>query len=72
MPVFINGFSSVKSYFFIINEVTPQILNELKDLPYYQYYGYDISRFNIKEKKYLFLTVILANLWKLKKQVYQW
>ena len=62
MPIYISGFKAIKSYFFIINEVTPGLINDLQDINFYEYYGYNISKFRLKEKTYLFLTIILANL----------
>ncbi len=62
LPIYISRFRSIKSYFFILNDITPELLKEIKNITAFNYFGYNISKFKIKNKSYLFLTVILANL----------
>jgi len=62
LPIYINRFKKIKSYFFIVNNIDSTLINEINDIEDYSDYGYNISKFNLDNKTYLFLTVILADL----------
>jgi hypothetical protein len=62
MPIYIREFKSIKSYFFIIKNFDSEFINELQDIHSFDYYGYNFSIFKINNQRFLFLTIILANL----------
>ncbi len=62
LPIYISKFKSIKSYFFILNSIDSELIDEIKNITAFNYFGYNISKFKIKNKTYLFLTVILGNL----------
>lgn len=62
LPIYISKFRSIKSYFFILKNIDSELINEIKNIRAFHYFGYNISKFRLKNKTYLFLTVILGNL----------